>query len=86
MGAVEGLGEDAGGGGFADAARTDKEKSMGEATLRDGVGEGFDDVLLPDELREGAGAVFPGEDEIGHEAGRLRLRDEGARSWKVGRE
>jgi hypothetical protein len=23
-------------------------------------------VFLADELREGAGAVFPGEDEVGH--------------------
>ena len=56
---------------------------MGEAALGDGVGEGFDDVFLPDELREGAGAVFAGENEVGHEAGRLRLGDEGARSWRL---
>lgn len=70
LGAVEGLGEDARGGGFADPAGADKEKGVGEATLGDGVGEGFDNVFLADEFREGTGAIFPGEDEVGHK--RLR--------------
>ena len=82
--AVEGFGEDAGGGSFADAAGTDKEEGMGKAALSDGVREGFDDVFLPDEFREGAGAVFTGEDEIGHGVERLRLGDEGARDSRHG--
>ena len=61
-GAVEGFGEDAGGGGFADAAGADKEKGVGEAALGDGVGERANDVFLADELRKGAGTVFSGED------------------------
>ena len=39
-GAVEALGEDAGDGGFARAARPDKQVGVGDAVLRDGVAPG----------------------------------------------
>jgi hypothetical protein len=68
FGAVEGFGEDAGGGGFSDAPGTDKEKGVGEATFGDGVGEGSDNMFLADKLRNGAGPVFAGENEVTHES------------------
>jgi hypothetical protein len=39
---------------------------MGEAVLFDGVAKGADDVVLSEEVGEGAGAVFAGEDLITH--------------------
>ena len=72
LGAVEGFGEDAGGGGFADAAGTDEKKGVGEAAFGDGVGEGADDVVLADEFGKGARAVFASEDEVTHKGTTLR--------------
>ena len=67
VGAVEGFGEDAGGGGLADPAGADKEEGVGEATLREGVGESADDMLLAHQFLKGAGTVFSGENEVTHE-------------------
>ena len=39
---------------------------MGEAVLLDGIAQGVDDVILPQDVGEGAGAVFPGKDLIAH--------------------
>lgn len=72
LGAVEGFGEDAGGGGFADAAGADEKKGVGEAAFGDGVGEGADDVVLADEFGKGARAVFASEDEVTHKGITLR--------------
>ena len=72
LGAVEGFGEDAGGGGFTDATGTNKKKGVGETTLGDGVGEGADDVVLADEFGKGARAVFASEDEVTHKGTTLR--------------
>lgn len=72
LGAVEGFGEDAGGGGFTDAAGTDEKKGVGEAAFGDGVGERADDVILADEFGKGARAVFASEDEVTHEGTTLR--------------
>jgi len=72
LGAVEGFGKDAGGGGFTDATGTDEKKGVGEATLGDGVGEGADDVVLTDEFGKGARAVFASEDEVSHKESTLR--------------
>ena len=68
VGAVEGFGEDAGGGGFSGAARADEEVGVGEAVLGDGVAQGADDVVLSEDVVEGFGAIFPGEDLIAHGA------------------
>ena len=65
-GAVEGLGEDAGGGGFPGAAGADEEVGVGEAVLGDGVAQRADDVVLAEDVIEGAGTVFPGEDLVAH--------------------
>ena len=66
FGAVEGFGEDAGGGGFPDSARADKKKGVGQTTLGNGVGQGTDDMILADKLRKGARAVFAGENKVTH--------------------
>jgi hypothetical protein len=72
LGAVEGFGEDAGGGGFTDAAGTNEKKSVGETTLGDGIGEGTDDVVLTDEFGKSARTVFASEDEVTHKRTTLR--------------
>jgi hypothetical protein len=66
FGAVEGFGEDAGGGGFPDSAGADKKKGVGQTTLGNGVGQGTDDMILADKLRKGARAVFAGENKVTH--------------------
>ena len=48
--AVEGLGEDAGGGGLADAAGAGEEIGVGDAVALQGVGQGAGDGLLADEI------------------------------------
>ena len=68
VGAVESFGEDAGGGGFANATGTNKEKSVREPTFGDGVGESAHDMFLSDQLGKGAGAILSGENEITHRA------------------
>ena len=85
-GAVEGLGEDAGGGGFSRAAGAHEEVGVGEAVLGNGVAQGADHVVLAEHVVEGLGAVFSGEDLIGH----ARREAEGGQSargrngWKNG--
>ena len=61
VGAVDGFGEDACGGGFADAARAGEEKGVGDAVGADGVFEGLGDGLLAHELIEGDRAVAAGQ-------------------------
>ncbi len=39
---------------------------MSEAVLFDGVAEGADDVILAEDVIEGFGAVFSGEDLVAH--------------------
>ena len=58
VGAIEALGEDAGDGRLARAARPDKEVGVGDALLRDGVGQRLGDVLLADDIGESLRAVF----------------------------
>jgi hypothetical protein len=65
-GAVEGFGEDAGGGGFAGATRAYEEVGVGEALLLDGIAERADDVILTENVVESSGAVFSGEDLVAH--------------------
>ena len=56
IGAVYGLGEQPGHGGFANAARASKEVGVGHALLHNGVAQGLDHMLLAYELVEGLGA------------------------------
>ena len=60
--AIECLGEQAGGGGFTDAAGAGKQVGVGHAVHPDGVVEGADDVLLSDQLRKLLGPPFAGRD------------------------
>jgi len=64
--AVESFGEDAGGGGFSGAAWPDEEVGVSEAVLMDGVFEGLDNGILSEDVIEGFGAVFSGEDLVAH--------------------
>ncbi len=72
--AVEGFGEDAGGGGFTHAAGSGEEIGVGETIAGDGVLEGAGDGFLADEIIEGLRAVAAGEDGVGH----------GGRVWRKG--
>ena len=65
-GAVEGLGEDAGGGGFAGAAWPDEQVGVGQPFLGDGVAQRAHDMILAKHVGEGFWAVFAGEDLIAH--------------------
>ena len=62
--AVEGLGEDAGEGGLAGAARAGEEVGLRDAALLDRGAQRADDVVLPDDLLEGLRAPFAGDDFV----------------------
>src|SRR5690606_83118 len=64
--AVQGLSEDAGDGGLADAAGAREQEGVVDAARLEGVGEGADDVFLADEFGEAARAPLAGEDQVGH--------------------
>ena len=62
--AVDGLGDEPGGGRLAHAARTREEVGVREAVAEDGVAERLGHVLLGDEVAEGLRSVLPGGDEV----------------------
>ena len=64
--AIERFGEDAGGGGLADAADAGKNIGVRDAVRLDGVRERARDVLLPDDVAERLRAIFSGDDFIAH--------------------
>ncbi len=64
-GAVQGAGDDAGGGGLAHAADAGEHEGVGDAAGGEGVAQGAHHRLLPDQVVEARGAVFPGEDAVG---------------------
>ncbi len=67
MQAVDGLGEDAGAGGFTDAARAAEKIGMGQLSALDGRAERGGDMLLADDRRAGGRTVFArADDEITH--------------------
>ena len=66
--AVQRLGEDAGDGRLADAARAGEQERVVDAARIERVGERAADVVLTDELVERARAPFAGEDEVTHRA------------------
>jgi hypothetical protein len=66
VGAIEALGENAGDGGLARAARPDEEVGVGDALLGNGVGQGLGDVLLADDVLEPLRAVFARYDLVRH--------------------
>ena len=64
VGAIEGLGQDAGHGRLARPPHAGEEVGLGDAPAGDGVLDGLDDGGLPDDLLERPGPVFEGEDLI----------------------
>ncbi len=64
--AVERHGQDAGDGGFADAAVAAEDVAVGDAALGERVEQRAGDVLLPDHVAEELRAVFAGENLVGH--------------------
>ena len=63
---VEGFREDSGGGRFSGAAGADEEVSVGKTFLLDGITQGLDNVILSEDVVEGAGTVFSCKDLIAH--------------------
>ncbi len=64
--AVQGLGQDAGGGGLSHSARPAEEIGVGHPPRGDGVSQGAGHVLLAHHVLEHLGAVLSRQDEIGH--------------------
>ena len=64
--AVQGRGQDAGDGGFADASMAAENVAVGGASLLDGVLQGAGDVFLSDDLGEFLRTVFAGQDRVTH--------------------
>ncbi len=62
---VEAAGEEAGGGGLADAANPGEHPGLRDAAGVEGVREGAHHRLLTDQIVEGARAVFSGKDAVG---------------------
>ncbi len=65
--AIEGLGEDAGGGGFTHSPGTREDISMGHAVGLDGVLKGPCNVFLAHHVGESLGAPLEGHDLRGHQ-------------------
>src|SRR5690606_16534143 len=61
---VEGASEDAGRGGLADAAHPGEDKGMMNAAGLEGVGQGLDHGILPDQRIETQGPIFAGKHQI----------------------
>ena len=64
--AVQRHGQDAGDGGFADAAMAAEDVAVGDAVLGERVHQGHGDVVLSDDVGEALGTVFAGEYLVGH--------------------
>jgi hypothetical protein len=64
--AVEGLGQQPGHRGLADAAGPGEEIRMGDATGDDGIAESLDSSLLAHDIVEGLRAITPCQNRIGH--------------------
>ena len=58
--AVQGHGQDAGDGGFADAAMAAEDVAVRDAVLGERIHQGHGDVVLSDDVGEALGTVFAG--------------------------
>ena len=65
-GTVQSLREDAGRSRLSRAAGANEKVGLGDAVLGDGVAQGLDDMILPQDVIKSAGAVFPGKDLVAH--------------------
>ena len=74
-GAVQGLGQDAGGGRLAGAAGADEKVGVCHALRLERIAEGPDDMLLPDEFVETAGTPAARDD-----------LEAGFRHWQLGKD
>ena len=78
--AVDGLGEDAGAGGLAHAARPAKKVGMGQLSALDGVFQRRSNMLLPHDRRKGRRAVFScTDDEFAHSRAKIRKAERNAK-------
>jgi hypothetical protein len=75
QGIVEGAGEDAGGGGLADAADAGQHVGLRDAAGAERIGQRAHHRLLADQVGEARRAVFPGEHPIGAGTRRWRFLD-----------
>jgi hypothetical protein len=64
--AIQGGGQNAGDGGFADAAVSAENVAVGGASLLDGVLQSAGDVLLSDDLGEFLRTILAGQDGVAH--------------------
>ena len=65
--AVQGPGEDAGGGGLAAAARPGEDERLGQALALEGIAQGAGDRGLAQDVVERLGPPLPRERLVGHE-------------------
>src|SRR5271170_2265524 len=65
--AIQAFGKDTGDGCFASSARSAKKIGVGDAFLRDGIGERLRDVFLTDNVGETLRAILSRYDLITHE-------------------
>jgi hypothetical protein len=83
VGAVESLGQDAGGRRLARTPRAGKEIGLGDLSHPDGVLEGLGDGLLADHVLERPGPVFAGQHQVRHRFGYASGGDRSAPAAKV---
>ena len=74
VGAIEALGENAGDGGLARAARAAKQVGVGYPLSLNGMGERLRDVLLSHDILEALRPVFTGNDLITHSSAEFGVR------------
>ena len=82
--AVERHGQDAGDGGFADAAMAAEDVAVRNALLLDGVLQRAGDVLLANDFGEFLRTVFAGQDLVAHGLEEIRLYVIGVRLYRAG--
>ncbi len=72
--AIQGFGEQAGGGGFADPTRASEEKGVGDTTAGDGIAERAGHMFLAHDGVEGLWTPFASKNEIAHNETRNESR------------
>lgn len=63
-GVVQGAGDEAGGGGFADATDAGEHVGLRNAAHGEGIADGADHGVLANEVLKAAGTVLAGEHEV----------------------
>ena len=83
--AVEGLGQDAGGGGLADSAGAGEEEGVMDPAGSDGICQRLADMLLPDQVLESSGAAIFGPVPDTTWAASISVNERGLRGRKCER-